>query len=127
MQDIFYFCHEGAKTLSVVCTFCKTSRLSGYTKCPVVWHAGHDVLRNVLLAFKQGLSLAIKKYMTASPSEPDAKVAALFDVRKFNYKGLRHSVATVKRHIQVLKKLGYLERIGSNKSGHWKITKQYLE
>ncbi len=29
---------------------------------------------------EQGLSLAIKKYMTASPSEPDAKVAALFDV-----------------------------------------------
>ena len=29
---------------------------------------------------EQGLSLAIKKYMTASPSESDARVAALFDV-----------------------------------------------
>lgn len=33
----------------------------------------------------------------------------------------KYSVATIKRHIQKLKKLGFLERIGSDKTGHWKI------
>lgn len=32
-----------------------------------------------------------------------------------------YSVATIKRHIQSLKKLGLIERIGSNKTGHWNI------
>ncbi|QBN19420.1 Fic family protein [Flavobacterium nackdongense] len=31
------------------------------------------------------------------------------------------SVATIKRHIQELKKLGFIERIGSDKTGYWKI------
>ncbi|MBX2930629.1 MAG: winged helix-turn-helix domain-containing protein [Chitinophagaceae bacterium] len=33
-----------------------------------------------------------------------------------------YSVATIKRHIQELKKLGLIQRIGSDKTGHWKIT-----
>lgn len=32
-----------------------------------------------------------------------------------------YSVATIKRHIQGLKKLGLIERIGSDKTGHWII------
>ncbi|MCC7525530.1 MAG: Fic family protein [Chitinophagaceae bacterium] len=32
-----------------------------------------------------------------------------------------YSAATIKRHIQELKKLGIIERIGSDKTGHWKI------
>lgn len=32
-----------------------------------------------------------------------------------------YSPSTIKRHIQELKKLGFLERIGSDKTGHWKI------
>lgn len=35
-----------------------------------------------------------------------------------------YSVATVKRHIQKLKELGLIERIGSNKTGHWDITEK---
>ena len=33
-----------------------------------------------------------------------------------------YSTATIKRHIQELKKLGLIERIGSDKTGSWKIT-----
>jgi predicted transcriptional regulator len=33
-----------------------------------------------------------------------------------------YSTATIKRHIQELKKLGLIERIGSDKIGYWKIT-----
>jgi len=32
-----------------------------------------------------------------------------------------HSVSTIKRHIQALKKLGVIERIGSDKTGSWVI------
>jgi predicted HTH transcriptional regulator len=32
-----------------------------------------------------------------------------------------YSASTIKRHIQELKKLGLLDRVGSDKSGHWKI------
>jgi DNA-binding MarR family transcriptional regulator len=32
-----------------------------------------------------------------------------------------YSTATIKRHIQELKKLGLIERIGSEKTGYWKI------
>jgi hypothetical protein len=32
-----------------------------------------------------------------------------------------YSVSTIKRHIQELKKRGLLERIGSEKTGYWKI------
>jgi predicted HTH transcriptional regulator len=32
-----------------------------------------------------------------------------------------YSAATIKRHIQELKKLGLLERIGSDKTGQWKV------
>jgi fido (protein-threonine AMPylation protein)/DNA-binding HxlR family transcriptional regulator len=32
-----------------------------------------------------------------------------------------YSPSTIKRHIQELKKLGLVERIGSDKTGHWKI------
>ena len=32
-----------------------------------------------------------------------------------------YSTSTIKRHIQELKKQGILERIGSDKTGHWKI------
>jgi fido (protein-threonine AMPylation protein)/DNA-binding transcriptional ArsR family regulator len=35
-----------------------------------------------------------------------------------------YSVATIKRHIQTLKKLGLIERIGSDKTGYWKIIKK---
>jgi len=34
-----------------------------------------------------------------------------------------YSVSTIKRHIQELKKLGYIERAGSDKTGYWKIKK----
>lgn len=34
-----------------------------------------------------------------------------------------YSAATIKRHIQALKKLGLIERIGSDKTGYWKINK----
>lgn len=34
-----------------------------------------------------------------------------------------YSTATIKRHIQELKKAGILERIGSDKTGSWKIGK----
>jgi predicted HTH transcriptional regulator len=34
-----------------------------------------------------------------------------------------YSVSTIKRHIQALKKLGLIERIGSDKTGYWKIIK----
>jgi predicted HTH transcriptional regulator len=32
-----------------------------------------------------------------------------------------YSTATIKRHIQELKKMGIIERIGSDKTGYWKI------
>ena len=32
-----------------------------------------------------------------------------------------YSAATIKRHIQELKKSGIIERIGSDKKGYWKI------
>lgn len=35
-----------------------------------------------------------------------------------------YSTATIKRHIQELKKLGLIERIGSDKTGYWKIIKK---
>jgi fido (protein-threonine AMPylation protein)/DNA-binding HxlR family transcriptional regulator len=35
-----------------------------------------------------------------------------------------YSTATIKRHIQELKKLGLIERIGSDKTGYWKITEK---
>lgn len=35
-----------------------------------------------------------------------------------------YSNATIKRHIQELKKLGLIERIGSDKTGYWKITEK---
>ncbi len=42
-----------------------------------------------------------------------------------NYKELAdktgYSAATIKRHIQELKKLGLIERIGSDKTGYWKV------
>jgi ATP-dependent DNA helicase RecG len=34
-----------------------------------------------------------------------------------------YSVATIKRHIQALKKLELIERIGSDKTGYWRIIK----
>jgi DNA-binding MarR family transcriptional regulator len=34
-----------------------------------------------------------------------------------------YSIATIKRHIQDLKKLGLIERIGSDKTGSWNISK----
>ncbi len=44
---------------------------------------------------------------------------------KANYNELsektKYSVTTIKRHIQELKKLGLLERIGSDKTGYWKL------
>jgi ATP-dependent DNA helicase RecG len=44
---------------------------------------------------------------------------------KANYKELANktgcSVATIKRHIQELKKMGIIERIGSDKTGFWKM------
>jgi predicted HTH transcriptional regulator len=44
---------------------------------------------------------------------------------KANYKELAdktgYSTATIKRHIQELKKMGIIERIGSDKTGRWKI------
>ncbi len=36
-----------------------------------------------------------------------------------------YSASTIKRHIQELKKQGIIERIGSDKTGHWKIIKNY--
>ncbi len=35
-----------------------------------------------------------------------------------------YSAATVKRHIQELKRMGFIERIGSDKTGHWKVVKR---
>jgi fido (protein-threonine AMPylation protein) len=35
-----------------------------------------------------------------------------------------YSIATIKRHIQDLKKLGLIERKGSDKTGYWKINKR---
>lgn len=47
---------------------------------------------------------------------------------KANYKELADktgiSTATIKRHIQELKKMGIIERIGSDKTGYWKIMRQ---
>jgi predicted HTH transcriptional regulator len=44
---------------------------------------------------------------------------------KANYRELAdktgYSTATIKRHIQELKKMGIIERIGSDKTGYWKI------
>lgn len=44
---------------------------------------------------------------------------------KANYNKLAektgYSTATIKRHIQELKKVGLIERIGSDKTGHWKV------
>ncbi len=35
-----------------------------------------------------------------------------------------YSTATIKRHIQELKKTGKIVRIGSDKTGYWKIVEQ---
>ena len=47
---------------------------------------------------------------------------------KANYRELAdktgYSTATIKRHIQELKKMGIIERIGSDKTGYWKIIEQ---
>ena len=47
---------------------------------------------------------------------------------KANYRELAdktgYSTATIKRHIQELKKMGIIERIGSDKTGIWKIAEQ---
>jgi fido (protein-threonine AMPylation protein) len=47
---------------------------------------------------------------------------------KANYRELAdktgYSTATIKRHIQELKKMGIIERIGSDKTGFWKIIAQ---
>src|SRR5690606_4354611 len=47
---------------------------------------------------------------------------------KANYSELAektgYSAATIKRHIQELKKLGLIERIGSDKTGHWTVTEK---
>ncbi len=48
--------------------------------------------------------------------------------QKANYRDLSDkigcSTATIKRHIQELKKMGIIERIGSDKTGYWKIVGQ---
>ena len=49
--------------------------------------------------------------------KPDAKYAELAE--KTGY-----SISTIKRNIQALKKLGLIERIGSDKTGFWKIIKK---
>jgi len=36
-----------------------------------------------------------------------------------------YSMATIKRHIQELKKMGIIERIGSDKTGYWEISKHH--
>ena len=50
------------------------------------------------------------------------------DPVKANYNELAektgYSVATIKRHIQELKKPGIIERIGSDKTGHWRVTEK---
>lgn len=47
---------------------------------------------------------------------------------KASYKELAnktgYSTTTIKRHIQELKKIGIIERIGSDKTGHWNIIKK---
>ncbi|NTW32101.1 MAG: winged helix-turn-helix transcriptional regulator [Bacteroidetes bacterium] len=47
---------------------------------------------------------------------------------KANYRELAdktgYSTATIKRHIQELKKMGIIERMGSDKTGYWKIIEQ---
>ena len=47
---------------------------------------------------------------------------------KANYKELAdetgYSASTIKRHIQELKKMGIIERIGSDKTGYWKIIEE---
>jgi len=47
---------------------------------------------------------------------------------KANYRELAdttgYSTATIKRHIQELKKMGIMERIGSDKTGCWRIVEQ---
>lgn len=47
---------------------------------------------------------------------------------KANYRELAdktgYATATIKRHIQELKKSGIIERIGSDKTGHWEIIGQ---
>lgn len=47
---------------------------------------------------------------------------------KANYRELAdktgYSQATIKRHIQELKKIGIIERIGSDKTGYWKIIEE---
>jgi ATP-dependent DNA helicase RecG len=38
-------------------------------------------------------------------------------------KGSGKDKTTVRRNIQKLKQLGFLERVGSRKTGHWKVLK----
>jgi hypothetical protein len=50
------------------------SCLSGYTKGPVVWHAGHDVKLFKIYFRETLISADENELMTASPSESDARV-----------------------------------------------------
>jgi predicted HTH transcriptional regulator len=58
--------------------------------------------------------LVKRKILNCLKENPKAKYIEL--ATKTGY-----SIATIKRHIQVLKKHGLVERIGSDKSGYWKI------
>ena len=61
--------------------------------------------------------LVKKEILAHLKQNPNANYTALAE--KTGY-----SAATIKRHIQELKKLGLIERIGSDKTGHWKIIKK---
>jgi len=48
---------------------------------------------------------------------------------KVNYAELSdktgYSTSTIKRHLQELKRIGIIERIGSDKTGYWKIIERW--
>lgn len=56
---------------------------------------------------------AVLKFLEVNPTATYDELAEKLHVSK----------ATIKRHIQALKKLNFLERIGSDKKGSWKILK----
>ena len=69
----------------------------------------------------------IKTDLVNDPVKNDI-LQLLIQNRKANYNELAdktgYSSATIKRHIQVLKQMGILERIGSDKTGYWKIVEK---
>ena len=76
--------------------------------------AQHDLIKTEIDLLNDLLNEVQVRLLSALQKEPKADYNTLAEL-------LNVSPATVKRHIQKLKNMGRLKRIGSKKSGYWEV------